>query len=152
MQGKGNVSIGIDLGTTFAERKLNVNCIRKLSVLLMTALVFSSITKQGKIVRVNLEHWREPEGPVYSKQAIELYQYIQNNIPSDKTIAFEKPRALYLNTQRMSFVPETNNHIAEAADYYLFIKTGNEPVSSPNSTNMLRTEFENDEFIIFSRN
>ena len=56
---------------------------------------------------------------VYSPEAIEIYRYIEQEIPEDKVIAFPKPRALYLNTGRLSFRPGVNGHALEDADYYL---------------------------------
>ena len=147
-----SLGYGIELVTAFAERNWNLRWASKISAVLLTVLVISSSAKQEKIIRENLGHWREPEGPVYSEQAIELYQYIQNSIAVDETIAFIKPRALYLNTQRRSFIPGTNNHITEEADYYLYLKNepGMDVFSDPKDE--MRLEFENDEFMLFSKN
>ena len=68
----------------------------------------------------NLRHWGEKGAmDVYSPEAIEMYRYIEQEIPEDKVIAFPKPRALYLNTGRLSFRPGVNGHALEDADYYL---------------------------------
>lgn len=68
----------------------------------------------------NLKHLGEKGAmDVYSPEAVEMYQYIKNKIPKDKVIAFPKPRALYLNTGRLSFRPGVNGHELEDADYYL---------------------------------
>ena len=55
----------------------------------------------------------------YSQPAVEAYRYIQGNTAPDSLLAFEKPRALYLNTGRLSFRPDINGHRLEDADYYL---------------------------------
>jgi hypothetical protein len=57
--------------------------------------------------------------PVFDPQAIDMYNYIQANVPEDCTIAFGKPRALYLNTDRMAFRTGFNGHRIYEADYYL---------------------------------
>jgi len=74
---------------------------------------------------INLTHWGEKdEYDVYCKEAIEAYNYIRENVPEDKVIAFSKPRALYLNTQRLSFNPRVNGHELMDADYFLYCKLG----------------------------
>ena len=42
----------------------------------------------------------------YSTFAVDAYRYIRQETPEDCTIAFYKPRALYLNTGRVSFKPQ----------------------------------------------
>ena len=69
---------------------------------------------------VNIQNNRQPAATdVYSEKAIEAYHYIQENIPEDALIGFVKPRALYLNTERMSFRLGQNGRDLEDADYYL---------------------------------
>lgn len=62
------------------------------------------------------------ETDVYSDDAVEMYDYIQNNTSRDAIVAFAKPRALYLNTDRLSFRPGSNGHELADADYFLFCK------------------------------
>ena len=83
------------------------------------ALVLCCISPIGR-ASYNLRHWGEKGAmDVYSPEAIEMYRYIQNEIPDDKIVAFPKPRALYLNTGHLSFRPGVNGHELEDADYYL---------------------------------
>ena len=60
----------------------------------------------------------------YSDESIAMYHYIQENTAEDCTIAFIKPRSLYLNTLRMGFNPEENGHVLEDADYFLIFNNG----------------------------
>ena len=55
----------------------------------------------------------------YSAASVEAYRYIQENTAGNSVFAFEKPRALFLNTGRLSFNPSVNNHRLSEADYYL---------------------------------
>ena len=57
---------------------------------------------------------------VYSEDVVEMYGAIKTFTPEDCTIAFLKPRALYLNTGRKAFNHNVNGHELMDADYYLF--------------------------------
>ena len=80
-----------------------------------------------KLGSYNLKHPGHigPED-VYSAEAVDMYRYIQENVPEDMTIAFGKPRALFLNTERVSLRTGYNGHTIAEADYYLEYKTDNE--------------------------
>ncbi len=68
----------------------------------------------------NLSHWSQvADQDVYNEQAVDMYHYIQMEVPEDSVIAFGKPRALYLNTERMAIRPGQNGHKIADADYYL---------------------------------
>jgi len=47
----------------------------------------------------------------YSTQSIDLYHYIQAETDEDSIIAYYKPRALYLNTGRISFKPQLSEDL-----------------------------------------
>ena len=66
---------------------------------------------------------RIKDDDVYSAEAVDMYRYIQANVPEDKVIAFGKPRALYLNTGRVCIRTGYNGHRISEADYYLFYET-----------------------------
>lgn len=66
---------------------------------------------------------RIKDDDVYSAEAVDMYRYIQANVPEDKVIAFGKPRALYLNTGRVCIRTGYNGHTISEADYYLFYDT-----------------------------
>ena len=117
-------------------------------MIFFVSLLLSSILKQGSLIEDNVKNWRKAEGPVYSTQAIEIYRYIQNNIPENKVIAFHKPRALYLNTQRLSFAVGMNGHTLDEADYALFIKSETDYNAAVKGNMQLMPMMENDEFIL----
>ena len=56
---------------------------------------------------------------VYSDDAIEAYQFIQENVDENEIIAFGKPRGLYLSTGRVTIWPGRNGHKLKDADYLL---------------------------------
>lgn len=96
---------------------------KKLSLLagVMAVIILCfPIAKHMKTGVFNLNHWGwKYNQDVYIGQAVDIYNYIQNNVPESETIAFGKPRALYLNTGRLSFRPGYNSHKIADADYYL---------------------------------
>ena len=69
----------------------------------------------------NLGNERNPaQTDVYSQEAVDMYRYIQNHTQQDAVIAFHKPRILYLNTGRVCFRTNSNGHVLEEADYYVY--------------------------------
>ena len=87
-----------------------------LSVLVLAMPVYSHM-KDGIF---NLNHWGWMNyDDVYIGEAVEVYNYIQENVPEDNIIAFAKPRALYLNTGRVAIRTGYNGHRISDADYYL---------------------------------
>ncbi len=68
----------------------------------------------------NLDHrgWMI-NGDVYCTMSKDMYHYIQQSVPENSTIAFWKPRALYLNTNRMAIRPGKNGRSINDADFYL---------------------------------
>lgn len=62
--------------------------------------------------------WRYRHG-AYSEDAEAAYDYIRTNTQADERIAFYKPRALYLNTDRVSFAPGVNGNRFRDADYLM---------------------------------
>ena len=98
-----------------------------------------------------LQHWGDIlDTDVYSEEAISTYRFIQHKVSTDKTIAFFKPRALYLNTERMSFRPGYNGHELKNADYYLRYKIRADE-SEKNSTADINMEavMDNSAFTLF---
>ena len=53
----------------------------------------------------------------YSPNAIEIYRYVQDNTAPDDIICFYKPRALYLNTGRVSYSHIDGDRSPLEADY-----------------------------------
>lgn len=87
----------------------------------------------------------------YSKDAIEVYHYIQAQTGEDDIIAFFAPRALYLNTQRTAIRPGVNGHEIEDADYYLqYLSVGSYPVDQPPDEGFALC-FENAQFRMYEK-
>jgi len=101
-------------------KKLPRKELRIVGLVLLALMLVLPVFNQMKIVANNMNHRGEvDQKDVYDPQAIDMYNYIQANVPEDCTIAFGKPRALYLNTDRMAFRTGFNGHRIYEADYYL---------------------------------
>ena len=111
---------------TLLRRRIDQNGYKWIEIgacVLAAAMLYVSCGSQIYAAAGKLQHRGEvTETDVYSKEAIETYIFIQDQIPTNQTIAFFKPRALYLNTERMSFRPGYNGHELKDADYYLLYK------------------------------
>lgn len=92
------------------------------AVLLLTAAILVS-SVSGKLFRVLRGEDVRNEGveEAYSRQSLEIYDYVKNETPEDAVIAFVKPRVMYLNTGRAGFCPTANSkiHTLADADYYI---------------------------------
>ncbi len=77
--------------------------VRILALLVAGSLVF--VTAHASWKGFQRRGAQTPDDDAYSVYSIDLYRYIQEELPADATIAFFKPRALYLNTGRVSFKP-----------------------------------------------
>ena len=85
----------------------------------------------------------------YSDSAVEAYAYINENIPEDSVIAFFKPRALYLNTQRRSYVAwDILDRNLDDADYYLIF---NHVILNPVPGEEFVPVWENEDFTMLKR-
>ena len=74
----------------------------------------------------NLRNWGVVKADdVYAEDAVEMYRYIREHVPEDGTIAFGKPRSLYLNTERVCIRTGYNGHKISDAGYYLEYHTNN---------------------------
>lgn len=102
----------------------------------------------------NINHFGNvDETDVYSPDAIDMYNFIQENVPEENNIAFGKPRALYLNTERLAFRPGYNGHKIADADYYLeyqirdmqFLREKTEADETP-----MDLVYENESFKLYS--
>lgn len=97
------------------ERQLRIA-----GIVLLVLMLVLPVFGQVKVAAHNISHKGEIEsGNVYDAEAVDMYNYIQANLPEDCMIAFGKPRALYLNTNRMAFRTGFNGHRIYEADYYL---------------------------------
>lgn len=87
---------------------------------------------------------------VYSVDAVDMYRYIQENLPEDTVIAFNKPRALYLNTGRVCFRETVNGHVITEGDYFLHFKPSlNSEDVMARSAALLTPAYENEYFVLF---
>lgn len=88
-------------------------------VLLVSSAVVESLSNNFIRVLQGQDVRGTDSSTAYSTTSVEAYRYIQENTDEDSVLAFEKPRALFLNTGRLSFNPSVNDHRLSEADYYL---------------------------------
>lgn len=85
----------------------------------------------------------------YSSSALEVYEYINSNLPEDCVIGFFKPRALYLNTQRMSLaLSSLLDNSLDDVDYYLIFR---HMIIDPEPTEDFVAIWENQDFIMMEK-
>ena len=116
---------------------------------ILCGLVFVSV------IRSDAENIKKPVRDLmtaYSDSAVETYGFIMDNVDRDSTIAFFKPRALYLNTDVKAFLPGRNGMTVEDGDYYLYYKPGSEFLLSEDEQENYTAVFENEEFKLFEKN
>lgn len=85
----------------------------------------------------------------YNPCAIETYRYLIDNTPDDCIIGFTKPRALYLNTQRVSVRPDVNGHTLDEVDYYLSCTHFETPQLQPGDD--FKVIYSNAEFVLYEK-
>lgn len=85
----------------------------------------------------------------YNPCAIETYRYLIDNTPDDCVIGFSKPRALYLNTQRVSVRPDVNGHTLDEVDYYLSCTHFETPQLQPGED--FQVVYSNAEFVLYEK-
>ena len=82
--------------------------------LLAMSLIFS-------VISIAIFNFGEDDNQAYTKEALETYAFIDENISDDKVIYFFKPRVLYLNTNNYTyFRREDEEKSLKRADYVLF--------------------------------
>ena len=87
----------------------------------------------------------------YTPCAIETYNYIINNTSSDCLIGFIKPRALYLNTERLSVRIGRNGHTLDEVDYLLCRVADNSELLTDEWRGRFTQVFCNDEFTLYEK-
>lgn len=100
----------------------------------------------------NLRNNGREDLTAYSQAAVEVYSFIQNELPEDSTIAFFKPRALYLNTGRVGMLPQDKGFDISDADYYLCYLPSEEDLTTNKPEGMYSSVFENYEFVLYRKN
>lgn len=96
---------------------------RALRVLGCCVLVFLNFGTLQKTMTLEQEHQAaggfSARSETYAEDAVDMFGYIMANTAEDDVIAYYKPRALYLNTNRVSFQPMVNDHNVYDAQYLL---------------------------------
>lgn len=87
----------------------------------------------------------------YAESCLEVYRFIREETEADAVFAFLKPRALYLNTGKLSFRPNVNGHRLQDADYYVWFKPWEDEEEEviPQKENRMKQVFRNSDFIIY---
>ena len=112
-------------------------------------LCICAIPGAGKGIRLFSGLSTEGSVGVYSEGAREVYRFIQTHVGEEETIGFGKPRALYLNTGRVSFRPDRNGHSMDELDYFLVSKRYDFVVEHTEEAMQQPCIFENDEFALY---
>lgn len=99
----------------------------------------------------NLRNNNQEDLTAYSKGAIEVYNFIQEELDEEDTIAFFKPRALYINTGRVSLLPQEGGFDITDADYYLYYIPSEEFLIDEEQEELYQPCFENYEFILYKK-
>ena len=82
--------------------------------LLTTSLIFS-------VISIAIFNFGEGDNRAYTKEALETYDFINENISDDKVIYFFKPRVLYFNTNNYTYFKEEDaEESLKLADFVLF--------------------------------
>lgn len=87
----------------------------------------------------------------YSPYAIETYNYIINNTPADCVIGFNKPRALFLNTERLSIRTDMNGHGLDEVDYLLTCAAVGEKELEREGRESFKEVFSNADFTLYKK-
>lgn len=126
-------------------------------ITLLCALTFISAVRGNIYSKEHLEYI-VPQGQedfykmyAYTPCSIEAYNFIIENTNEDCVIGFYKPRALYLNTQRMSVRTDINGHSINEVDYFLVCAdVGEEQINNCKDT-VFENIFSNTEFTLYEK-
>ena len=105
--------------------------------------------------RDNLAQGRGPYGNVFDPVSIEMFEFVNSDTPADAVIAFYKPRALRLFTDRDSLLIDTCDALT-LADYVVLRKSRGAvdqispaDVTSCNPSVQVAEVFDNDKFVVY---
>jgi hypothetical protein len=107
------------------------------------------------LARDNLAQGRGPYGNVFDPISIEMFEFIQSETPADSVIAFYKPRALRLFTDRNSLLVDDCNALPLAKYVVLRKSRGGVDQISPGDVEtcypsvLVTRVFVNDKFLIY---
>lgn len=102
------------LHSVFSKRAIYTLAI--VGVVFTIGIYIRQLIKDEIAVRIKIS---EPID-AYSYDALNVYEYINQNIDDDSIIYFFKPRVLYLNTNVYSYTGDNNASTIDLADYVLF--------------------------------
>jgi hypothetical protein len=150
----GGIRWTVSAGGSFCRKKHEAP-VRRKKYLMPAAAVLTAVVclfAALPLLRADIENRRnfnrEPL-TAYSEEAVETYGYIRRELGRDKTIAFFKPRALYLNTGNVSMLPGRNDFKISSADYYLYYKPDPDFLLTEDIEDCFCLEFENGEFALY---
>ena len=124
------MALGYGLDSAYAWMKARFKggaaldkAVRAAALLLAAAILVSSASRSLFRVLRGEDARGESIMRAYSSGSLEMYDYVKNEIPEEDIIAFNKPRAMYLNTGRVAFSPIANTdiHTLADADYYITV-------------------------------
>jgi len=119
--------------------------------LIIALLCIFSVVPVAKAGIANLKNNAQEDLTAYSDGAIEIYNYIQTELDEDDTISFFKPRAMYINTGRVSLLPQVGGFDITDADYYLYYIPSEELLITDELDQLYEPCFENYEFILYRK-
>ena len=121
------IGLGVDQTGAAAAKKMRQKTKNALRALCMVMACTFFCCLAADRYRPDLRRMLEGEevrmyAGAYSTRAVETYRYIIENTPEDSVIVFTKPRALFLNTQRVSISSEALEREKQGGDYWLIFE------------------------------
>ena len=89
------------------------------------------------------------EKNLYSDSCLEAYAFLRAQTPPEAVIAFYKPRALYLNTDRVAFRVGINGHTLDEADYYMEFAVHHGTELPEEAYHTMEIVFDNGQILIY---
>ena len=89
------------------------------------------------------------EKNLYSDSCLEAYAFLRAQTPPEAVIAFYKPRALYLNTDRVAFRVGINGHTLDEADYYMEFAVHHGTELPEDAYHTMEVVFDNGQILIY---
>ncbi len=136
---------------TDAYPRLGLWLTRGFWLVIAASFAWTSLT----MARDNLAQGRGPYGNVFDPLSIEMFEFIKSDTPADSVIAFYKPRALRLFTDRDSLLIDTCDALP-LSDYIVLRKSRGavdqvspEDVESCNQSVLVEQVFENKKFTVY---
>jgi len=143
-----------------APNKAKLHIIRTFLPIALPLLIMLSISPIFlSNIASNLSNDRYNSTGAYSKDAVDLYDYIRENTDKNSVIMFRKPRVLWLNTHRKGFTKDIlaadpSDRILHNADYYLYSTELSDEeelsaIQNNDQTYSIETAYMNDSFVLY---